>query len=157
MFFLIPKFENPLTTNHFHLLGLCTTHYKILAKILVNQLRSHLQKLIIKSRHIVDLFLLAQETLYSMNNSKSKIGWIILKLHIKKVFDTISWSFILDVLKVFNFPSQWIFASHKWNTLLYSKAQKLLPLNLVEELDRETPYLLTFSLWQWNISPSKLP
>lgn len=43
---LIPKIENPTTLNHFCPLCLCTTQYKILAKILVNRLRLHLQKLI---------------------------------------------------------------------------------------------------------------
>lgn len=115
LIFLIPKIENPITTNHFCLLGLCTTHYKILAKILINRLRPHFQKLIsplqgafIKGRYTAGLFLLAQETLHSMNKSKNKKGWIILKLDIIKVFDTISWTFILNLLKAYNLPQKWI-------------------------------------------------
>lgn len=55
----------------FVLWGLCTTYYKILAKILVNRLRPHLQNLIspaqgafIKGRDTFDIFLLASETLH---------------------------------------------------------------------------------------------
>lgn len=78
---LIPKSNNPTTVHHFCPLGLYTTHYKILSKILVNRLRPHLQRLIphtqgsfIKGRHTGDLFLLAHETLHSMNRSKKQTG-----------------------------------------------------------------------------------
>lgn len=112
---LIPKIDNPYTTNHFRPLGLCTTHYKILAKILVNKIRpeiqnvmSLLQGVFVKGRQSSDLFILAQEILHSMNASSSKQGWLILKLDIKKAFDTISWKIILIMLKAYNLPQQWI-------------------------------------------------
>lgn len=41
-----------------------------------------------------------------MNISKSKLGWIILKLDIRKAFGSISWCFILDLLKAYNLPPQ---------------------------------------------------
>lgn len=76
---LIPKIEKPSSANHFRHLSLCTTHYKILAKTLVNRIRPHLLNLIsptqadfIKGRDTSDLFLLAHENLHSMNKSKSK-------------------------------------------------------------------------------------
>lgn len=101
-----------------------------IAKILVNRLRPHLQNIIcpsqgdfVKGRESADLFLLGQETLHSMNASKSKIGWIIIKLDVRKAFDTISWTFIIDMLKVFNIPPQWItllaHASQIWNILQF--------------------------------------
>lgn len=84
---LVPKIDNPSAANHFRPFGLCTTHYKILAKLLVNRSRLFLQKNIcpsqgalIKGKHTYDHFLIAQETLHSMNISKSKVGWIILNL-----------------------------------------------------------------------------
>lgn len=43
-----------------------------------------------------------------MNKSKSKKGWLILQLVIRKGFYTISWSFILELLKAYNPPSEWI-------------------------------------------------
>lgn len=39
---LIPKLANPSSANHFRPLGLYTTHYKIVVKMLVNRLRPHL-------------------------------------------------------------------------------------------------------------------
>lgn len=43
-----------------------------------------------------------------MNSHKNKKGWIVLKIDIKKAFDTISWNFINHMLIAFNFPTQWI-------------------------------------------------
>lgn len=43
---LIPKMENPCSLNQFRPINLCATHNKILAKILVNCLRPHLQNII---------------------------------------------------------------------------------------------------------------
>ncbi|KAF7833415.1 reverse transcriptase [Senna tora] len=39
-----------------------------------------------------------KETMHSMNASKSKIGWMIIKLDISKAFDTLSWNFINQIL-----------------------------------------------------------
>ena len=62
---LIPNIDNPKTTAHFCPISLCTTVYKILAKILVNILRPVLQRIIhptqsafIPSRTIHDNILL---------------------------------------------------------------------------------------------------
>lgn len=55
-----------------------------------------------------DLFLLAQEVFHSMTASKSKQGWLILKLDIRKAFDTISWNFLTNILQAYNFPPEWI-------------------------------------------------
>lgn len=97
---LILKIKNSYTTYYCKPLGICTTHYKILAKVLICRIWSFLQHFISpfqgafsKGKHYADIFLLAQETLHSMNSSKSKQGWLILKLDIRKAFDTISWSF----------------------------------------------------------------
>lgn len=112
---LIPKVENLINSNQLRPIGLSTTHYMILTKILVNRLRPHLTNLIsplqgafIKGRDAADLFLLAHEVLHSMNKSKSKKGSIILKLDIRKAFDTISWQFIQTLLHAYDLLDQWI-------------------------------------------------
>lgn len=87
-------------------------HYKILIKVLIDRLKPFLQNLIsphqgafLKGRQSSDLFLLAQETLHSMNKLKNKKGWLILKLDISKAFDTLSRVFIINILRAFHFPS----------------------------------------------------
>lgn len=94
---LIPKLENAYKASHFRPLGLCNTHYKILTKILANRIKPYLPSLIspfqeafIPRRHSTDLFMIAHETMLSMNQSNKKEGWLILKIDLKKAFDTIS-------------------------------------------------------------------
>ena len=58
---LIPKEVNPATFDKFQPISLCNSSYKILAKLLANQLKPLLGKLIsplqggfVKGRHLVD-------------------------------------------------------------------------------------------------------
>lgn len=108
---LIPKIDNPYTVNHFRPLGLCTTHYKILIKLLINRVKHFLSDMIsphqgafLKGRQTSALFLLAHETLHSMNKSKNRHGWLILKNDISKAFDTLSWTFISMDFPHFLYP-----------------------------------------------------
>lgn len=56
-----------------------------------------------KEKHISDLFIIASECIHSMNLSKCKEGWIIIKLDVEKAFDTINWNFIEKILKLYKF------------------------------------------------------
>lgn len=63
---LIPKADNAHKVHHFRPLGLCTTHYKTISKILMNRLKLHLPTLIspfqgafLLRRHVSDFFLIA--------------------------------------------------------------------------------------------------
>lgn len=112
---VIPKIENAHKANHFRPLGLCNTFYKILSKILVNRLKplqptliSPYQGAYLLGKHCSDLFLIAQESMHSMNNSKSIEGWMIIKIDIKKAFYSISWDFIETILQIstFQIPQQ---------------------------------------------------
>ncbi|KAF7803052.1 reverse transcriptase [Senna tora] len=112
---LIPKIDNASKPSQLRPIGLCSSHYKILAKILANRLKPFLPNLISpfqgafqKEKHTSDLFISAHEIMHSMNKSQSKNGWLILKIDLHKAFDTISWSFINSMLSRFNFPSAFI-------------------------------------------------
>lgn len=41
-----------------------------------------------------------------MKNSRNKDGWMIIKIDIKKTFDSISWGFIENMLHMYNTPSK---------------------------------------------------
>lgn len=73
-------------------------------KPLLPTLISPFQGAYTQGRHTSDLFLIAHETLNSMNHSKAKEGLIAIKIDIKRAFDTISWNFIDKMLGVFSFP-----------------------------------------------------
>jgi len=91
---LIPKTDRPSQTNHFRLVSLCTTIYKIIAKILVNRMRPLLDKLIspvqsafVPGRSIHDNILLTHEIMHKFKTLKNKTSWVAMKLDMKKAYD----------------------------------------------------------------------
>ena len=75
---LIPKSDNPESTNHFRHINLCNVCYKIIAKILTNRMKHLLNKIVsllqgmfATSRLIIDNFLLGHELMHSF---KKKMG-----------------------------------------------------------------------------------
>ena len=85
--------------------------YKLLAKVLANRLKKVMGKLVSKSqnafvegRQILDASLIANEAIHSMQ--KSGGGGILCKLDIEKAYDSISWSFLMKVLKKMGFGSR---------------------------------------------------
>lgn len=112
---LIPKLENAFKVTRFRPLGICNTHYKILTKILANRIKPHFPCLIspfqgafTPGRHAADLFTVAHETIHSMNDSNNKNGWLILKIYLTKAFDSISWSFVENILHLHKLPQHYI-------------------------------------------------
>lgn len=76
---LIPKVENPESANNFRPISLCSTIYKIIAKVLANRLKVTLGNIIhplegafIPERIIHDNILLAHEVFHSFKNKGGK-------------------------------------------------------------------------------------
>jgi Reverse transcriptase (RNA-dependent DNA polymerase) len=76
---------------------------KIISKLLANRLKTHLHKMInnhqsafIMGRYLTETFVVAKEELIFRHNEK--IPSILLKVDFKKVFNMISWNFILLLL-----------------------------------------------------------
>ncbi|KAF7826637.1 reverse transcriptase [Senna tora] len=112
---LIPKVNNPTEIQSFRPISLCNTIYKIVAKILVNRLKSIIPNLIsfnqgafFPGRKSIDNVVIAQELMASIKKRKrNKFGWMMIKLDLEKAYDKISWKFILRVLVFLKFPSEW--------------------------------------------------
>lgn len=112
---LIPKVDNPSKVNQFRLISLANFNYKIISKILVNRLKSHLDKIVspnqsafIKGRSIHDNSILAHELFHSMKNKKGNGGLMAIKLDMEKAFDRMEWNFLLKKFLALGFSQSWI-------------------------------------------------
>ncbi|KAF7842718.1 reverse transcriptase [Senna tora] len=157
---LIPKSNNASKPQHFRPIGLCSTQYKILTKILANRIKPFLNNLIspnqgafMKGRHTSDLFITAHEILHSMNLSRAKKGWIVIKLDIHKAFDTLSWSFITNILTAFNFPTNFInlilsgLTSANYTILVNGKmSEPFKPAKGIRQGDPISPYIFILAM-----------
>lgn len=102
---LIPKVPCPKTVKQFRPIGLCIVSYKLLTETMSVRLKCVLRKLIgahqsifILGRQIADNILIYQEVLKSMKYKTGKLGWMIMKVDLKKAYDRLSWKFIEKTL-----------------------------------------------------------
>nr|XP_040249685.1 uncharacterized protein LOC120967149 [Aegilops tauschii subsp. strangulata] len=87
------------------------------------QLVSVNQSAFIAGRCVHDNFLLVQQTARQLHNLK--LPRLLLKLDIAKAFDTISWPFLLEVLRHLGFGRRWC----EWICILVSTASSRILLN----------------------------
>ena len=103
---LIPKGTKQNTMKDWRPIALCNVLYKLPPKILANSLKKILHKCIVDSqlaflpgRSILDNALVAIELVhYIKTKTKGNEKRVALKLDISKAYDTISWSYLKDVM-----------------------------------------------------------
>ncbi|KAL0281795.1 UNVERIFIED_CONTAM: Retrovirus-related Pol polyprotein from type-2 retrotransposable element R2DM [Sesamum radiatum] len=111
---LIPKVPLPARVSDFRPIACCNVIYKAITKLLVRRMQQVLPLLIdcsqnafIPGRSIADNVMLAQELL-SGYNLKRLPPRCTIKVDIQKAYDSVSWDFVLEGLRIFNFPSSFI-------------------------------------------------
>jgi ribonuclease HI len=106
---LLPKFPEAASIDQYRPIAMANFKFKIISKIIADRLASIMPDLIsveqkgfIHGRDIKDCLCTASEAANLLHN-KSFGGNVALKIDITKAFDSLEWSFLLKVLKLFGF------------------------------------------------------
>lgn len=132
---LLPKKDIAETPGDFRPISLIHSFAKIASKVLTIRLSNDIDKLVsgaqsafIKKRCIQDNFLYAQNLARAYRRTKKSA--LLLKLDISKVFDSVSWEYLLELLEKRGFPSRW----RNWLALLFASSSSSVRLNGVQGL-----------------------
>ncbi|RVW55567.1 Transposon TX1 uncharacterized 149 kDa protein [Vitis vinifera] len=126
---IIPKKGGAEGLREFRPISLLEGLYKFMAKVLANRLKMVLDKVVsadqnafVRERQILDASLIANEVVDYWQKRKEK--GLMCKLDIEKAYDSISWSFLMKVLKKMGFGSRWMdwmwwcFSTEKFSILI---------------------------------------
>ena len=113
---LIPKCKTPVSATDYRPISLCNVVYKIIAKVLVNKLKTILPRIIdesqsafIPGRVIFDNIIVAHEVLHSMHTKKKgKSGFLAAKVDMSKAYDRVEWHYLEGVMTRMGFSNKWI-------------------------------------------------
>ena len=111
---LIPKKINATAISDFRPISCCNTTYKVISTLLASRLKQVLPQLIsntqsafIPGRLMVENVLMATE-LVSGYNWKNISKRSMLKVNLKKAFDSLEWNFIFLIMQALEFPESFI-------------------------------------------------
>ncbi|WVZ54094.1 LOW QUALITY PROTEIN: hypothetical protein U9M48_004954 [Paspalum notatum var. saurae] len=109
---LLPKKTDAVQVKDFRPISLIHSFAKLATKILANRLAPMLPRMVsinksafVKGRSIQDNFLLVQQMARALHNTKEP--HVLLKLDISKAFDSVSWSFLIEVMTHVGFGPRW--------------------------------------------------
>ncbi len=112
---LIPKRQNAAERCHFRPISLCTTLYKVVARIMVGRIKPLLPGIIsqeqgafVAGRNISHNVMLAQEMMWDLRRASKRHSLMAVKLDMERAYDRIRWSFLQHALEAYGFPGQWI-------------------------------------------------
>jgi hypothetical protein len=127
---LIPKRQDAETVGDYRPISLVHSFAKLFSKLLANRLKPRLAELVssnqsafIKGRSLHDNFLLVRQVARRINQRRHR--GVLIKLDIARAFDSISWGFLLEVLRQLGFGQLFI----KWISLLLNSATTRVSLN----------------------------
>lgn len=112
---LIPKKTDATEVGDYRPISLPHSFSKLFSKMLANRARKRMPEIVsisqsafIKGRNIHDNYLLVRQVARKINATKQLC--LFLKLDISRAFDSLSWSFLFEVLRARGFGNRWL----KW-------------------------------------------
>ena len=110
---LIPKVHEPQCLNEYRPISLIGCIYKIVAKLLANRLKKVMpfiiderQSAFIEGRHLLHSVVIANEVVEDARRGQKSC--IVFKVDYEKAYDSVSWDFLLYLLRRMGFHSKWI-------------------------------------------------
>lgn len=111
---LIPKGDNPSSPVEFRHISCCSILYKIISKMFCERLKMVLPKLIsssqsavVEGRLLADNVLLCQELICGYER-KMISPRCMMKMDIRKAYDSVQWSFLHKLLVSFGLPEVFV-------------------------------------------------
>ncbi|BAH92770.1 Os04g0563500 [Oryza sativa Japonica Group] len=109
---LLPKKDDPTQLADYRPISLIHSFIKLFTKVLATRLAARMNELVgpaqsafIKSRRIQENFLYVQGVVRKIHRAKCPA--VLLKLDIAKAFDSVSWEFLIELLRHLGFGSKW--------------------------------------------------
>ncbi|XP_074288930.1 uncharacterized protein LOC141614073 [Silene latifolia] len=111
---LIPKKDSPGSVLDFRPIACCSVLYKCISKVIYNRLSPTLANIVslnqsafIHGRDIVDNIMICQD-LVRLYNRKNCSPRLLMKIDLRKAYDSIEWEFVEDMLCALKFPCQMV-------------------------------------------------
>ncbi|KAL0295430.1 UNVERIFIED_CONTAM: putative mitochondrial protein [Sesamum calycinum] len=122
-------------------------------QLILHLLIDYSQNAFVPGRSISDNILLAQELLAGYNQAKLPPRCTI-KVDLKKAYDSVEWDFLIEVLKLFNFPPKFIGWIEQCVTTASSPYLLMVPytasFRVPVDFDRVILCHPTYSSWLWR-------
>lgn len=111
---LIPKVRCPNGVDDYRPISCCNVIYKVVTKLICNKLRGILPEIVAQNQggfiagcFIAHNVMICQDIVRHYNRRNVNPSCMI-KLDIKKAYDSIEWDFVEEVLEAYGFPKQFV-------------------------------------------------